>query len=322
MVAPAFAASIVAGMMLTDSSARRGGEIGECALDRPGIACGLPALERRATLTLNLRVRGEDAAVGAGGQRGVLGLGEAVLADHLDLLALDPRDPLAVRLDQARLHVGDRLDRSALLGDHDHLLAGALGKLGDQAVHHLRALEDVGVLEQVGLEREHLLDPQAPLLVPGPRQAKRLVPGGELNRAGAGVAPQRHRERFQHDPLDVVLGLGLGQAEAVDLDAVAHPQELRLGDPIALASDLLPQLRHRAQLRVLLDEAHAGVDEERDPAEDLREVRLGDLTAGLDLVEHGDRGRQRVGDLLHRGRARPPAGDSCRRWSGSSSGSR
>ena len=194
-------------------------------------------------------------------------------------LALDPRDPLAVRLDQARLHVGDRLDRAALVGDDLHLLAGALGELGDEPVHHLRALEDVGVVEQVGLEGEDLLDPQAPLLVPGARQAERLVPGRELDRAGAGVAAQRHRERLEHDPRHVVLGLRLGQPERVDLHAVAQAQELRLGDAVALAPDPLPELRHRAQLRVLLDEADAGVDEERDPAEDLREVGLGDLPA-------------------------------------------
>ena len=207
-----------------------------------------------------------------------------------------------MRLDQARLHVGDRLDRAALLLDDAHLLLGSLDELGDQPVHHLRALEQVGVLEQIGLEGEHLLDPQAPLLVPRPRQPERLVPGRQLDRAGAGVAPERHRQGLEHDPLDVVLRLRLGQAEAVDLDAVAHPQELRVGDAVAVPSDPLPHLAHRPQLRVLLDEPDAGVDEERDPAEDLREVRLGDLAARLDLVEHGDRSREGEGDLLHRRR--------------------
>ena len=122
-------------------------------------------------------------------------------------------DPLAVGLDQARLHVGDGVDRAAVLLDHRHLGPGALGQLLDQAVHHHRALEDVGVLEQVGLVRQHLLDPQAPLLVPGAGEAHRLVPGRQLDRAGAGVAAERHGQRLEHDPLDVVLRLGLGQAE-------------------------------------------------------------------------------------------------------------
>ena len=150
-------------------------------------------------------------------------------------------DPLAVGLDQARLHVGDGLDGAAVLLDHRHLGPGALGQLLDQAVHHLRALEDVGVLEQVGLVGQHLLDPQAPLLVPGAGQAHRLVPGRQLDRAGAGVAAEGHGERLEHDPLDVVLRLGLGQAERVDLDAVAEAQHLLVGDAVALAADLVPE---------------------------------------------------------------------------------
>ena len=56
-------------------------------------------------------------------------------------------------------------------------------------------VEEVVVLEQVGLVREHLLDAQRPLLVPRPRQPERLVPGRELHRAGAGVLRERHAER-------------------------------------------------------------------------------------------------------------------------------
>ncbi len=242
------------------------------------VALGLPGLERLDPLALDLGIGGEDAAVGAGGQRRVLGLGEAVLADHLLLAGLDPRHPLAVRLDQAGLHVGDRGDGAAVLLDDRHLGPGALGQLLDEAVHHLRALEDVGVLEQVGLVGEDLLDPQAPLLVPGTRQPHRLVPGRQLDRAGAGVAAEGHGEGLEHDPLDVVLGLGLGQAEAVDLDAVAEPQHLLVGDAVALAADLVPEPAHRPQLGDLLDQPDAGVDEERDPAEHLREVGIGDLT--------------------------------------------
>ena len=55
---------------------------------------------------------------------------------------------------------------------------------------HLRlddraAVEDVFVVEHVGLERQDLLRPQAPLLVPRARQAERLVPRRELHRARA-----------------------------------------------------------------------------------------------------------------------------------------
>ncbi len=52
----------------------------------------------------------------------------------------------------------------------------------------VRAVEDVAVLEQVGLERQHLLDAQRPLLVPGAGQAEGLVPRRQLDRPRPGVA--------------------------------------------------------------------------------------------------------------------------------------
>jgi hypothetical protein len=102
----------------------------------------------------------------------------------------------------------------------------------------------------------------------GRREPERLVPRGKLDRAGARVAPERDGERLEDDPLDVVLGLALREAERVDLDAVAEAQERGIRDAVALAPELLPQDAHRPQLRVLLHEAHAGVDEEGDAPED------------------------------------------------------
>ncbi len=58
--------------------------------------------------------------------------------------------------------------------------------------------------------------------------------------------------------------------------------------------------RSFAQLR---DEAHAGVDEEGDASDDLREALVRHFARGLHIVEHGDGGRQRIGQLLHRRRA-------------------
>ena len=57
-------------------------------------------------------------------------------------------------------------------------------------------------------------------------------------------------------------------------------------------------LDERAHLAHLLDEPHAGVDEERDARDDLAEP-LGRHLAGVaHRVEHGDRGGDGVGDLL------------------------
>src|SRR5881398_534686 len=75
--------------------------------------------------------------------------------------------------------------------------------------------------------------------------------------ARARVATERYREGLDDDALHVVLGLGLGQPQRVDLHAVAEAQLTLVLHAVALAADLLPQLGHRPQLRVLLDEADA-----------------------------------------------------------------
>ena len=222
---------------------------------------------------------------------------------HQDLLAgLDPRDPRAMGIDQRGLHVGHGLDRAAALLDARHLRPGAVQQLPDEPVHHHRALEDVRVVQQVGLVRQDLLDSQRPLLVPRAREPQRLVPRRQLDRPRASAAPERHRQRLQHDPLHVVLRLGLGQPQRVHLHAVAEAQRLLVGHAVPRTPQLLPQHAHRPQLRVLLDEAHAGVDEERDPPEHGRHARRRHPLGHR--VQHGARGRHRERDLLHRRRPR------------------
>ena len=179
----------------------------------------------------------------------------------------------------------------------------AVFELVHLALDHLRALEDVGVLQQVGLVGHDLLHADRPLLVPGPRQAERLVPGRQLHGAGARVLRQRHRQHLEQDAIDVVLGLLLGEAQRVDLHAVAEQAVLGIGDAVALGRDLVPQLVEGAHLADLGDEAHAGVDEERDAADHRAELFRRHLARCLHAVEHGLRGGQREGQLLHRRRA-------------------
>jgi hypothetical protein len=82
----------------------------------------------------------------------------------------------------------------------------------------------------------------------GRGQAQRLVPGRQLHGAGAGVAGERHREHLQHDALDVVLRLRLGEPERVDLDAVAQAALLRVRH--AVASRVISS-QSRANARIL-----------------------------------------------------------------------
>ena len=87
-----------------------------------------------------------------------------------------------------------------------------------------------------------LLEMQAdrPLLVPRPGQAEGLVPGRELHGAGARVLRQHHRQHLQQDAVDVVLRLLFGQAEAVDLNAIAEAAQLFIRHAIAMNADFIP----------------------------------------------------------------------------------
>ena len=66
--------------------------------------------------------------------------------------------------------------------------------------------------------------------------------GSWIERARASLG-QRDAEHLEHDALHVVLGLGLGEPEAVDLHAVAEAAGLGVGDAVALEADAVPQLR-------------------------------------------------------------------------------
>ena len=166
-----------------------------------------------------------------------------------------------------------------------------------------RPVENVAVFQEVGLVGQDLLHAQRPLLVPWTRQAERLVPGRQLHRPRARVLRQRHRQHLDENPGDVVLRLLLGQPERIDLHAVAEQPLLRVIDAVALGGDLVPELGEGAHLAHLGDEAQPRIDEERDAADHLPERAGLDFAGPFDGVEHGDRGGQREGELLHRRRS-------------------
>ena len=79
--------------------------------------------------------------------------------DHL-FTSLDPRPSLRVRLDELGLHVaalnsGDRTTHGL---DGRHLRTRIRDETVDEPLDDTGPLEDVVVLQEVGLLREHLLD--------------------------------------------------------------------------------------------------------------------------------------------------------------------
>ena len=215
----------------------------------------------------------------------------------------------------------DRCDRAAHLLDLFQLFLGRFLQRRDLGGDRRRAVEHVAVFEQVGLVGEDLLHAQRPLLVPGPRQAERLVPGRQLHRAGARVFRQRHRKHLDQDAGDVVLRLLLGQAERIDLHAVAEQPLLGVGHAVALARDLVPQLGKGAHLADFGDEAQPRIDEERDAPDHLAEFLRRAFAGRLDRIKHADCGGERKGQLPAPASHPLPANDTSRHSSDSISAS-
>ncbi len=128
----------------------------------------------------------------------------------------------------------DRLDRAAHRVDGGEFRDRLALQLGDQRCDLLAAVENVAEFQEVGLVGHDLLQAQRPLLVEGPRQAERLVPGRQLHGAGSRVLRQDHRQHLNEDAIGVVLRLLLGQSERIDLNAVA---EAALGRILRRRSD-------------------------------------------------------------------------------------
>jgi hypothetical protein len=135
-----------------------------------------------------------------------------------------------------------------------------------------RPIENVVVLQQIGLESHHLLHPQRPLLIPGAWQTHRLVPRRKLDGAGSCAFREHHRQHFQDDSLHIVFRLRLGQAQGVHLHAITEPTQLGICHLVAGQGQFVPHLAKCPQLAALFNETYAGIDKERDPLDDLRET--------------------------------------------------
>src|SRR5262249_52168487 len=279
-------------------------QVGKRGLHRRSVPRGAPRPQAGDLVGLDLGRHRENGAL-LGLKRRRLGFGEAIDTDDDLLTAFDRLDPARIALDELRFHVAvlNRRHRAAHAQNGFEFVAGLKLERCYLSLDLGRAGKDVAVFQQIGLVGEDLLHAQRPLLIPRARQAKRLVPRGELNRTGASLLRQRNGQHLDQDAVDVVLGLLLGKAKRVHLDAVAEQALLGVGDAVPFGRDLVPQLREGAHLAQLGDEPQAGIDEERDAADDLAELRRFEVARRLHRVEHGERGGERKAEFLHRCRA-------------------
>ena len=207
-----------------------------------------------------------DGAV-ATAQGAWLGLGEPVDADHGEGAGLDCPYTVDMGANQAFLHEADSRRCPADLVDLRQRGARLFLQLLGLRRNHMAAIEDVFKFQKVGLIGENLLQAERPLLVPGARQAHRLVPGRQLQRAAAGALGQRHREGFHQDAVDIVLRLRLGQPQRVHLHAIAEQECLGIGNAIPLPPDLFPEIDEGAHLAEFRYETNSRIHEEGDAPE-------------------------------------------------------
>ena len=123
------------------------------------VAAGAVRLQALDLLGLGPAAHREEAAVGAGRERRRRAVGEAVDADHRLRAGRDRREARGIGLDQALLEVAalDRGERAAQRLDPRELVARLGTQLRDLRLDHRRAVEQVLVLEQVGLAGQDLL---------------------------------------------------------------------------------------------------------------------------------------------------------------------
>ena len=235
-VPPARASAIVAGTRFSSSRARRRARASSAARAAASSRAARHACEVLDLLALGRRVDDHDAS--ARESSDASGDGSVSVKQ---LTPTTVRSPDSMRRTRSALLCTSRPFISSIISNepppsstHSSSADAASDELGDLRLDDLRSVEEVAVLEQVGLVREHLLHAQRPLLVPRRRQTERLVPARQLDRAGAGVLRERHAEHLEHDALHVVLGLLLGEPERVHLHAVAEAAQLRVGDAVAL----------------------------------------------------------------------------------------
>ena len=100
--------------------------------------------------------------------------------------------------------------------------------------------------------------------------------------------------------MHIVLGLGLGQAQRVDLHAITKPTLFRVRHAVPVAGNLFPHLGKRTHLGRLFDKSNASIDEERHTPYNLTERIIGDLPAGSNSVQHSDRISECKRQLLDR----------------------
>ena len=134
------------------------------------VATRTPFVEAVDLFCLDCRVNDHNAAI-AGHQRAGLAFLPFVYADNDGFTRFDAVEAGGVGFHQTALHVIDGLNRAAHGFKVRELVTCAVFEFSHLAIHRWVVVEEVVILQEVGLVSHDLLHAHRPLLIPGARQA-------------------------------------------------------------------------------------------------------------------------------------------------------
>ena len=236
VVPPAWARAMVAGMTLSRSPRPHRRSSSRAPLTAapcrgPPATPSTSARSSASTAGSTLRIDRWRRRPGSGVERRGLGrLGEAVDPDHLQLARLDAPDPLGLAADQpapsARRWPRTRRPAPSTSSSSAHAASASSAVFASMTTEPSKmssySSRSVSKARICWMRSDHCWSQ-------GRGRPRASFQAGSCMARARASRGQGDAERLEHDAGDVVLGLGLGEPERVDLDAVAEPAELGVG---------------------------------------------------------------------------------------------
>ena len=154
-----------------------GAQPGESRLHLSLITRGTKRLQARHLIPLGCFVHLENSRRVTRVERRVRGLGKFVDTDNNVVSGGDVAYPFGMTRHELLFDIAQGRNHAAQVRHALDLCPGGVFNRACFCLNHRAPLKNIAVLQQVGLKGQDLLNPQAPLLVPGARQSQRFVPG-------------------------------------------------------------------------------------------------------------------------------------------------
>ena len=141
------------------------------------------------------------------------------------------------------------------------LRTGGLFQFGHFGVYCRVFVKQVVEFQKIGFIGEDLLHPHGPLLVPGARQAKRFVPGRQLDGTGARLFGKCDGQHFDQNSVNIVFRLLFGKAERIHLNPISESAIFCIFHAVAVPANLIPKIHECAHFAHFGHKSDTGIHE-------------------------------------------------------------